>query len=368
MFSRRFDKGLEEVRCLSFANGLSLRPTLTEERPEDLSMDLCTRVELVLKPGVMSDPQNIQIRRAIIGQEDLHVSFLAYVAALVSGIDVPVSVKTDNEQEQVHGGFPPDAGEEAEWLRKLSYVSAGVNQQASGLVIPLSIRLREIRDGNTCYGLAAISTVRAGPCDFLSAKSVGGLTARDEHHSGDSFVGVIHYLPRSAKREPGENAAPRSAVEAWLSQQVEQLQGHLSPLESVWLSYSLCDFNYDSIDVLQSIPVLTSEGQIYWLLSNLSHLMNAGNRLGFRVSDLGSLRLKQNGEQHWIEDIATCLVVGTGKFNEADMSPTGPTKPNSLVGIVHRTLVAQGAKPKWTIHPNMYRSVFGKCGCLEVEI
>ena len=369
VFSRRFDTGLDEVRCLSFTNGLSLRPVLTKERPEDFSMDVCTRVDLVLKPNVVSDPQDIRIRRRVMGQEDLHVPFVAYVAALVSGIDAPVSVEMKGEQAQVHNGFPPKRRDQAEWLGKLSYVSAGVNQEAARLITPLSARLREIRDGNICYGLAAISTVRAGPCDFLSAKTIGGLTAREEHYTGDPFVGVIQYLPRSAKRDPGEIVAPRSAVESWLSQQVELLRGHLTPLESVWTSYSLCDFDYDAIDVLQGIPVITSKGRSVWSLSDLSQRLRKGSRLGFRVSDYGSQRLEQNGEQHWIDDIATCLVVGTGKFNEAEISSAGPTKQNSLVGIVHRTLVAQGENPTWTTHSDMYRGVVtGRCDCLEVQI
>lgn len=369
VFSRRFDRGIENVRCLSFSNGLSLRPTLTEGRPVDFSMDVCTRVELVLKPRVVSDPLRMRIRRSIIGQEDLYVPFVAYVAAMVSGIDVPVSVETDEEQTQIHSGFPPHPSDQEDWLRKLSYVSVGVNEQAVALVSPLTNRLREIRDGNTCYGLAAISTIRAGPCDFLSAKSVGGITARDEHYSGDSFVGLIDHLPRSAKRDPGEIAAPRRAVESWLSNQVDLLQGHLSTMESVLACYSLCDFDYDAIDVLQGIPVITSDGRTFLPLPQLSNILSAGNRLGFRVSDYGSLRLEQNGEQHWIDNIATCIVAGTGKFNEADMSPTVPTKPKSLVGIVHRILEAQGANPTWTIHPRMYRGgIMGKCDCLEVRI
>ena len=369
VFSRRFDKGLENVRCLSFPSGLSLRPTLTEERPADLSMDISTRVELALKPEVIRDPGSMRIERRIFGQHDLHVPFVSYVAALVSGIDVPVSVETDDVETEVHSGFPPNPIDQAEWLSKLAYVPSGANPQAAPLVATLVPRLREIRDGSTCYGLAAISIVRAGPCDFLSAKSVGGLTARDEHYTGDAFVGLIDYLPRSAKREPGEIAAPRSVVESWLSEQVGLLQGRLSPVESVLVCYSLSDFDYDSIDVLQGLPVITSAGQNFWQLSQLTQLLSTGNRLGFRVSDYGSLRLEQHGEQHWIDDIATCVVVGVGKFNDADMSSTGPTKPNSLIGIVHRTLVAQGANPIWTIHPGMYRgSLKGRCDCLEVRI
>ena len=370
VFSRRFDKGLEEVRCLSFPNGLTLRPTLTKTRPEDFSMEFCTRVEILLKPEIVSDFRKIRIRRNIMGQEDLFVPFAAYVAALVSGIDVPVSVDTDDGLSQVHKGFPPKPNEQSNWLRNLAYTSVTKNQETTRLVDSITARLREIRDGNTNFGLAAISTVRAGPCDFLSAKLVGGLAARDEHYIGDSFVGVVNYLPRSAKRDPGDIAAPRSAIESWLSEQIELLKGGLSPIESVVASYSLCDFDYDSMGVLECVPVITSQGHINWSLSDLSKILKSGNRLGFRVSDKGGgLRIEQYGDQHTITDFATYLVCGSGKFNGADISSSEPKNPISLVGIVHRTLEAQGEKPKWKLHHNMYRgSVFGKCDCLEVQI
>ena len=127
------------------------------------------------------------------GHQNFHVSFMSYVAALVSGIDVLISVEMNGVRTQVHNGFPPNPKDRAEWLRSLSYVSAGVNEPAAQLVDAVTPRLREIRHGNTCYGLAAIRTLRAGPCDFLSAKSVGGFAARD---GGDSFVGLIDHLPK----------------------------------------------------------------------------------------------------------------------------------------------------------------------------
>ena len=96
VFSRRFDKGLEDVRCLSSDNGLSLRPTLTTRKPADLGMDVCTRVELVLKPEVLSDPNRIKIPCNILGHKSFHVPFMSHVAALVSGIDVPISVEMND--------------------------------------------------------------------------------------------------------------------------------------------------------------------------------------------------------------------------------------------------------------------------------
>ena len=66
--------------------------------------------------------------------------------------------------------------------------------------------------------------------------------------------------------------------------------------------------------------------------------------------------------------MATCVVVSHGKFNYADISQDIPKQPKSLIGVIHRTLVNQGATPKWTIQPRVYRGPFGRCDCLEVRI
>ena len=365
VFSRRFDKGLEDVRGLSFDNGLSLRPTLTAQKPADLEMDVCTRVELVLKPEVLSDPDKIEIPCNLLGHQNFHVPFMSYVAALVSGIDVLISVEMNGARTQVHKGFPPNPGDRAEWLRSLSYVSAGVNRPAAKLVDAVTPWLREIRDGNTCYGLAAIGISRANQCDFLSTAAVGGLTVPGRI---ESFVGLIDHLPKTAKREPGEIAAPRSAVEAWLSEQVDLLDGRLSPVESVMASSSLCYFDYDPIDVLQGILVKTPTGVNFWRLQDLSAELRDGKRLGFRVSKHGTPYLDQFGEQQTIDGFVTCIAMGTGEFGAAATSASGPTQPKSLIGVIHRALVAQGANPTWTTHPDMYQSLFDRCDCLEVRI
>ena len=130
VFSRRFDKGLEDVRCLSFENGISLRPTLSQDRPADLGMGVCTRVELVLRRGVVADPNQIEIRCNLMGHVNFSVTFSSYVTAMVAGIDAPVFVETDSARVNVHRGFPPPTEELDHWLRSLSYIASGVNERA----------------------------------------------------------------------------------------------------------------------------------------------------------------------------------------------------------------------------------------------
>ena len=366
VFSRRFDRGLEEARCLSFDNGLSLRPTLSDQRPTDFGMDVCTRVELELKPNTVLDLQRIEIRSNVYGQQPFHVPFNHYVAALVCGIDVPISVELNGVDSQVHDGFPPTPEHRAEWLRSLSYVSAEANQSTEMLIDQVSPRLREIRDGKIYYGLAAIRASHAAPHDFLSAKSIGGFAT---HDSNGEFVGLISHLPNSARRDPGKIAAPKNAIDSWLSEQVELLDG-ISGEESIIASYSLCEFDYDPIDILRGIRVRTSDGDAFWDLRGLSELLRAGNRLAFRVATYGAATiLERHGEQHTITGIATCLVLSNGKFNKADISGNVPKRPKSLIGVIHRALVKQGTKPIWTIQPNMYsHRLFGRCDGLQVNI
>ncbi len=366
VFSRRFDRALQDVRCLSFDNGLSLRPVLSDQRPQDFGMDVSTRVILELKPDAGVDPTRIRIPCNVSGQQAFHVAFNHYVTALVSGIEAAISVEVDGVASKVHDGFPPSEKHRGRWLRSLSYVPAGVNAPAERLADSLSSRLREIRDGDCCYGLAALRVEQAAPHDYLSGKAVGGFVTHDFH---GPFVGLIDHFPNSAKREPGEIAAPRHAVDAWLAEQVALLDGRLDPLHGMLASYSLCAFDYDPIDVLKRLLVITSSGIDSWRLSELAKLLRRGNRLAFRVSSYGdAMMLEQHGEQQTIAGVATCYVVSSGKFNKADMAQDIPKQSKSLVGVVHRTLVNQGAQPTWTIQPKLYRGPFGRCDCLEVRI
>ena len=167
-------------------------------------------------------------------------------------------------------------------------MSAGVNERAmSGLkhAIP---RLREIRDGEKCYGVAAIDVLGQHGGVFLSGKAVGGLVNPHGRH-GDSFVGVIDHIPTTARRDAGEMAAPRHCVDMWMSEQMALLEeAHLSEIESILASYSICDLGYDPKGVLQGLWVRSQSGERFILIRSIGHSLRRGLRLGFPVSpDIG---------------------------------------------------------------------------------
>ena len=367
VFSRRFDIGLDSVRCLSFENGLSLRPTLSSHQPEQFGMNVSTRIEIELKRNVIANPNQMEIRANLQGHQNFHVTFRDYVAAIVSGIGVRVFVEWGEEVTRVHGGFPPNEADREEWLKTLSYVKCGVNEKAQSKIAENVHRLREIRDGEKCYGLAAINCSQSIGADFLSAKAVGGLVSPHNRYDSE-FIGLIDHFPQNAKREAGEKVAPVDSMKSWLEEQVRLLkQENLDPYKSILASYSLCEFEYDPIEILWGILVISQNGPEFWNLNQIPVFLEQGKRLGFRVASWGS-HLEQHGKLEPKHGIFTCHVMGRGKFNEVELEGGIPKNPNSLIGIIHRTLEEKGYKPTWDTIPNFYSGLFGSCNCLEVKI
>ena len=368
VFSRRFDKGLEDVRCLSFDNGISLRPTLSYDRPDDFGMDLCTRVELELKPDVVENPDQIRIRCNVQGHEEFGVTFGDYVAAMVAGINVPVVVETASGRRKVHEGYPPEPEKREEWLGTLSYVSAGVNERAKAGLTQAIPRLREIRDGEKCYGLAAIDVLGQTGGAFLSGKAVGGLVNPHSRYD-DSFVGLIDHVPTTARRDAGEMAAPQHSIDTWMSGQMALLKkANLSPIESILAGYSICSLGYDPKDVLQGLLVNSQSRTAFMSIHEITEHLKSGLRLGFLLSPAIGHHLDQFSNKVSISGILTCIVITNGKFNDAAISAGIPENMNSLIGVVHRVLVEAGESPRWSIKEKVYSGTFGQGDLLEVSV
>ncbi len=352
VFSRRFDKGLKEVRCLSFDNGISLRPTLSHDRPDDFGMSVCTRMELELKPNIIQDPDQVEIRFDLDDDSNFYVTFKDYVAAMVCGMNVPVFVEWAGGRMQVQEKFPPETDRREEWLRSLSYQAAGINEKTVARLTRASARLRPICDGDKYYGLAAISTlpeIELDYCHSLAAKTVGGLVP-PHNRSDRHFIGLIAHLPKTAAREPGEIAAPKHSINEWLSEQVALLkEERMSYEESNAASCAIYQFGGDPKDVLQGILVISPGGTGYWPMHTIATKLKSGSRLGFAIPMV-------IGHMDYVKDQLTSQGIGICAapsryvgFSDIKLSHDVPEDMNSLIGIVHRVLVESGHKPKWTI-------------------
>lgn len=366
VISRRFDTGIDAVRCLCFARGLSLRPSLNQERPQDFGMDWSTRVELVIPEASIVDPERITIRVPLSGASDLQVSFSDYVGACVAGIDVPIFVEWRGVRERVHAGFPPRAVDRRGWLEKVAYSRAGANPGAKGIIDQHVQRLREVRAGSTCYGLAALNTAVGRGCHSVTAKAVGGLVAA-HGRMDESFVGLINHDPVNARRDAGEIAAPTDAMDAWLDEQVQIIRDDApDPLQRLAASGSLCALGRDPIEVLSHILVQGDAGTQLMDLAGLANFLRSGGRLGFRISSFGS-HIERYGELVGIPGVYTYVAFDHGRFNETDLVENVPKYANSLIGTIQRRLVQQGCETSWHTTKGAYKGPFGRCDLLEVK-
>lgn len=368
VFSRRFDKGLDDIRCLSFDNGLTLRPTLSSEKPADMGMSVCTRVEMELKRDVVKDPERVKIRCSIQGHSDFTVRFEDYVAAMVAGVDVRISVEREGNQREIQRRFPPAPSERETWLRTLAFVDCGVNQGANRGLMRALPWLREIRDGRKCYGLAAIDVLGLHGGVFLSSKAVGGLINPHGRYD-NSFVGLIEHLPAGAQRGPGEMAAPRESMERWMTEQIGLLEtAGLSPDEWLLASYSVGNLGFDAIDVMRYLLLSADGEQRFVPVDGLAESLKRGARVVFPVSQAIDHHLDSHAGRLAIPGVWSCVVVRNGKFNEARLEAGVPSEATSLVGVVHRVLVGAGESPSWRRRRNVYRSFLGQGDCLEVSL
>ena len=371
VFSRRYDSSLDEFRCLSFQHGISLRPVMSQEHPFDIGMNISTRVEIVLDVGVLDDPGCVPIR----GQEKFNVLLSEYVASMVCGLNMPIKVEVSGIEKLNHTGFPPPSDRRKQWLKTISYESSRANPNLLSLIDEATPRLSEIRDENMTYGLAAISVSDLSSDSFLTLKSVGGLsTPHHSQHSGP-FIGLIDHFPENARRNPGDMIAPKSALQSWLEEQVKLLDDKgASELERIHASYTFCEFEYNPKSVLTGVLVFNHRQEVeFWRLEELGNKLDCGSILVFPSVVPSTRHLDSHaylrGMHQTQPNVYRCIVVRNGKFNYAEIDGNNtPGNPNSLIGVVHRTLEELNRNPTWHVHENVYTSLVGSGDYLEVRI
>lgn len=365
VITRRFDSSLNSVRCLAFPSGLSLRPTLSQFREDNFGMNCSTRVELTIGRENIRNPHELRIGIHVRRSDKFAVPFSQYVAAVVAGIREPVFVEWNGQHECVHEGFPPNECKRGAWLEQLAYVRSGANSHAEVSIHNHVGRLREIRDGDSCYGLAAINTGPRPSYGFVSAKAVTGLVCPHDRLD-EPFVGLIDHTPANAKRDPGSILAPREVMRSWLKEQAELVVAeNEDPLKRLAASAALCEFGWDPLDVLSHVLVQADGQQRYVEVADLLSLLRSGRRLGFRVAPSGE-HLELYGKVVDIPGVDTYVAIGLGRFNEAQVVDGAPRDEYSAIGTIHRTLVSNGGKPKWCTSKGAYPATYGDSDLLEV--
>jgi hypothetical protein len=354
--SKGWDKGLNECNTLFFNSGVSLRPILKSGRPKDFGPRLSTRLRLRLNSDLFIEEDKIEIKLPILGAQPFLVTFQSYISSIAIGLDVKIYTShLGQARKMAHGGKPfidPDA---KNILHRISFLA---DKPDAGLYAEAEIqhrRLRRIKSRGRDYGVAAISTSKRNDPGMMSLHTIGGLAASLQGRGHRPFIGYIDHKPDSARRGPIDFEAPREAMSAWATEQLQILEeGNIGDVERCIAGLHACDFGADPIN-FGVLPVVIP-----------------GNGLRFvRYHELAELAKRQPigifKSPHWdyiethhsirsVDGSILVVPLTNGKSLNIKMANNNPEEPNSIAGCIHRSIIANGRIPKWSIVQTDYQS------------
>jgi hypothetical protein len=186
--SKPWNGGSSDVWQLNFNNGLSLRPLLKNEMPNDFKASTSTQVKLNLTLNILQDGNLIEVKRNLINTENLKVSIKNYISAICAALDMPVNLKVnDSDYFEIHSDIRYQ-DDYVDWLKGISFAE-NQSPEITALIEYNSDRLRPIIENNQWHGLAAISIIPDYKQNFLSIQTVGGLSCCIHCRSGDDYIG-----------------------------------------------------------------------------------------------------------------------------------------------------------------------------------
>ncbi|MED7819738.1 MULTISPECIES: HD domain-containing protein [unclassified Francisella] len=354
--SKPWNGGSSEIRQLIFNNGLSLRPLLKAEIPEDFNSNISTQVKLSLKKGLLNSVDKVMIKRNQVKAENIEVSIEEYISSICAAIDVSVYFSTDDSSgKEIH----KDIKEETDysyWLHRISY-SRHQPQHVAEYIKSNVHRLRPIIEDGQWHGLAAISILLGTEQNFLSLKSVGGLSSSIHYRSGEYYMGYIDHLLQSAKREGKGYSASDKAIRSWALEQVEILEKeNLQPLDKCILAYNLCYFGVDPIDIAY---VYVIQDNNHYLLSfkQLADLSLVEDIIFVKTDSIE--RIDPHSQVNSIPGKILIKPLRNSNFLSLKMEEGKPENNNSILDCLYREIIKLGYVPSITIEKNIGKSLLG---------
>jgi hypothetical protein len=365
--SRRWDEGQNAVNQLIFDKGITLRPLLVAGRPPDLRSDFSTQVSLRLREGIISENGKIEVIRNVMAGTNFLVEFEDYLAAMCAGLDVKVSYASgDDNETEVHHGQPLKEHLCTDWLRKLSF-SRYQDPSVGKYIDDNCHRLRPIHEDGKFYGLAAISTRLPIVQDFLNVATVGGLATTVHHRGHGDYFGCIDFKPKSAKRDQGEFSASISAMQTWAEEQFKMLmESKLVPAQQCVAAAGFAHYNIDPSSIMR-ICVGFDDKVDFLDLRELTELLERMDVVILKPS-FSEHADSYNSIFH-LPNRALIRPLGGGVFYNLAMASGVPKENYSVLGCIHRELLAQGKSPRWLVEKSVAQMpVFGALDAVVVSI
>ncbi|MBY7735207.1 ATP-binding protein [Francisella philomiragia] len=354
--SKPWNGGSSDIRQLIFNNGLSLRPLLKAEKPEDFNSNISTQVKLSLKKGLLNSADKVIIKRNQMEAENIEVSIEEYISSICAALDVSVSFSVDDSSgKEIHKDIKEEK-DYSHWLHRISY-SRHQPQHVAEYIKSNVHRLQPIIEDDQWYGLAAISISFSTEQDFLSLKSVGGLSSSIHCRSSEYYMGYIDYLPQSAKREGKGYSASDKAIKTWVSKQVEMLEkAGIKPFDKCILAYSLCYFWVDPIDIAY-VCVIRNNKFDFLSFKELADL-SLEEDIIFVKTDFME-HIDSHSQINSIPGKTLIKPLRNSNFLSLKMEEGKPENNNSILDCLYREIIKLGYVPSITIEKNIGSSLFG---------
>lgn len=354
--SRPWNGGVSDVRQLNFNNGLSLRPLLKNETPEDFNSNISTQIKLNLKRAIIAGTDKILIKRSQIGAENIEVSIGDYISSICAALDVSVFFSlNDSNFIEIHKDITKEK-DYSDWLKKISFS----NYQSSNIedYINKNIhRLRPIIYNDQLHGLAAISVSLTTEQDFLSLNTVGGLNTSVHHRSGEHYIGYINYLPQSARRESKGYSASDEAMKSWALEQIKILEEEgIQPLDKCILSHGLCYFGVDPIDIAYVCVVQENEHRLL-SFKDLSDLSLREDIVFVKTSFME--HIDSHSQVTSLPGQILIKPLKNSNFLSLKMKEGIPENNNSILDCLYREIINSGYIPSITLTKNIGKSLLG---------
>ncbi|WP_162010841.1 ATP-binding protein [Neptuniibacter caesariensis] len=354
--SKPWNGGSSDVRQLNFNNGLSLRPLLKHEIPEDFNSNISTQIKLNLKEGILESTDKVLIKRNQMRAEDLEVSVEDYISSICAALDVSVYFSVnDSNCIEIHKDIKNET-DYSDWLKRISY-SKYQPQTVENYITTNIHRLRPIIDNDQWHGLAAISVAPTTEQNFLSLNAVGGLNSSVHHRSGEHYMGYIDRLPQSAKREGKGYSASDEAIKTWALEQVELLKKEgMQPLDKCILAYNLCYFGVDPIDI-GYVFVIRNDMPEFLSFKELADLSLVED-IVFVKTDLME-HIDSHSQINSLPGQTLIKPLRNSNFLSLKMEEGIPVKNYSILDCLYREIVQSGYEPSFSVEKNIGQSFMG---------
>jgi hypothetical protein len=359
--SRYWDKGLAEVNTLAFNSGVSLRPILRSGRTPGFQSKTSTKVTAKLKPEILASTTPIKLQPSFSGASEYECSLDDFASAMTVGLDVPVRVSTMGKAPMlIHTGQLGYIENSQELLNRISFASHRNDVGLRDYIAQNHRRLRQVRgkDG-TIFGMAAVSTHPASNFMLLGLRTVGGLPTSLGVGGDDAFIGYLDYLPSSAKRDGEKLEAPLDALKSWGEEQLRILEeGKATDFDRCVAAAHITDFGVDPID-FGRVRVIINSRVFYMSYQSLAALSGGSVQIGIMKSPDMDYAETYTDVAEYAGVMLIQPIVNSPTCN-LKMTNNEPEAYDSIIGCLHRAIVAVGKTPKWHLQETAIPSIFGR--------